>query len=62
MPQGRGPVAPGIPVPGAEAAVPPVGEKPLRRDAERNRQRILTAAIDLRVPISQYPRKTPGER
>ncbi len=24
--------------------------------------RILTTAIDLRVPISQYPRKTPGER
>jgi AcrR family transcriptional regulator len=47
MPQGRGPVAPGIPVPGAEAAAPPAGEKPLRRDAERNRQRILTAAREV---------------
>ena len=24
--------------------------------------RIVTTAIDLRQPISQYPRKTPGER
>lgn len=24
--------------------------------------RIVTTAIDLGVPISQYPRKTPGER
>jgi hypothetical protein len=24
--------------------------------------RIITTAIDLRMPISQYPKKTPGER
>ncbi len=33
---------------------------PAAHMAEQNR--ILTTAIDLRVPISQYPRKTPGER
>ncbi|HTY96081.1 MAG TPA: multifunctional oxoglutarate decarboxylase/oxoglutarate dehydrogenase thiamine pyrophosphate-binding subunit/dihydrolipoyllysine-residue succinyltransferase subunit [Solirubrobacteraceae bacterium] len=33
---------------------------PAAHMSEQNR--ILTTAIDLRVPISQYPRKTPGER
>jgi len=33
---------------------------PAAHMAEQNR--ILTTSIDLRVPISQYPRKTPGER
>jgi hypothetical protein len=33
---------------------------PAAHAAEQNR--IVTTAIDLRQPISQYPRKTPGER
>ena len=33
---------------------------PAAHMSEQNR--ILTTAIDLRVPISQFPRKTPGER
>jgi multifunctional 2-oxoglutarate metabolism enzyme len=33
---------------------------PAAHAAEQNR--IVTTAIDLNVPISQYPRKTPGER